>query len=191
MRIGQRTITFKLKEKTYSVVSTTLFCMILFGFFAIRPSLLTLIALRTELAELKQIDRALTRKIDDIVLTKANYIENASIIYNLEQSLPELNIEAEALNFLSNTARNFNVVITNATYSGFTPLGENLKQRTARLTLSGTYKDLMALIEEFEQSSRVLQLQNLSISSNTGVSKNKMTITADITLFYFKELQYE
>lgn len=78
----------KTQNRIYTAAILSFFAISLFGWYAIRPTLNTIIVLRKEIEEKKEINQKMEKKISQLIEAQSNYQQIENQIYLLDQAIP-------------------------------------------------------------------------------------------------------
>ncbi len=155
--------------RTYGTTALTIFALIIFIIFAIKPTIETIITLQKELETQKQVLKQITQKSENLTQARQNYLaipeETKTKIEALlppETSLPNL---IKALEESSN--------VSQATVSAiqFQPLVLEKPQGSKTVTeisfgfsAEGEYEALQTVLQNLNESPRLISIDNLSFN---------------------------
>lgn len=157
--------------KNYGSAIFTLLSLSILIFFAVRPTVETILVLQKKLADEEQVLQKITQKANDLSQGKKNYdnlgqnikgkisaaipdtVGLKSVVQTLEQ--------AAKLNEASISALQFQPLLIDAeTKNQMKTLGEI----SFTFNVEGDYKNLTSLLQSLKRSNRVISIDNLSIS---------------------------
>lgn len=161
--------------KNYGPAIFTLLTISTLVFFAIRPTVETILVLQKKLVNSDEILQKITEKVDNLSLGKKNYdhldqnIKNKissaipntvslkSVISNLEQAakIHEASISALQIQPLVISTKNDNQI-------------GSLSEISFTFNVESNYKNLIALLQDLKSSSRVISIDNLSLSKTAN-----------------------
>lgn len=157
--------------KNYSSTIFTLVLMIIFIFFAIKPTIETILVLQKKIDNAKTVLGNVNKKADDLTRAKENYQKIPDNIKNkIDAYLPDNPDIKSIIITLEQTAR-----LHDATISALQiqPLIITSKQSGAlgkiseidfTFNIEGAYRNLGALLQDLNTSSRVISIDHLSIN---------------------------
>lgn len=159
--------------KTYGTTIFTIFALIIFIFFAIKPTVETILVLQKKLSNSQEVYRKITEKSENLTQARKNYqsldtnakakiqssIPNKTDLKTLIQSL-----EAVAL---LNQASISAIQIQPLTLS--TEDNQNFKHRELSeiaftLNLEGNYDNLLSFVKQLKTTNRLITIENLAIN---------------------------
>ena len=170
--------------KTYGSTIFTLIIIVIFIFFAIKPTVETILVLQKKLAETSQVLEAVNKKANDLSQGKQNYdsldpnikskiaeaipdtVTFRSITQELEQTakLHEASVSALQIQPIVIDAKSDNTVGT-------------LSEIDFTFNVEGAYAQLIALLQDLRLSSRLISIDSLSLSKVSEGSGLIMSIT--------------
>lgn len=184
------------RAKAYTMLIFSFLAVAFFGFFAIRPTIRTIIELNRQIKDQRFLDQALEEKIKALVLAQEEY----------ELIQKDLPLVFETLPQKANFPPFVQKVEENASNSGLT-LGSfsfqaielsPLKVGTAaaspipfRLDIGGSYPDLFSFLKTLERSKRLVSFQNFAFKKGEGEEKDKLKLQLEGKIYLLPESQKE
>ena len=170
--------------KTYGTTIFTLIVIIIFIFFAIKPTVETILVLQKKLTETSDVLDKVNKKAEDLSLGKQNYdnldndiktrifssipdtVQLKSVTQTLEQTanLHEASVSALQIQPIVIDTKSNNIVGT-------------LAEVDFTFNVEGGYANLIALLQDLKVSSRLISVDNLSLSKLSDGSGLIMSIT--------------
>lgn len=157
--------------RTYGSTIFTLLVMLIFIFFAIKPTVETILVLQKKLADAEAVLQKVTQKANDLSLGKQNYDDLDSAVKNKIHTVIPDNVELKSLiqTLEQITVRN------EASVSAlqFQPLSIEPKIDNAvgsisevkfTFNIEAEYKNMISLLQDLQTSSRLITIDNLSLS---------------------------
>lgn len=157
--------------RTYGTTIFNILLMIVFIFFAIKPTIETILTLQKKLEDSNQVLEKLQKKGEDLSLGKRNYDNLDSSIKNkIHAAIPDAVELRSVIQTLEGAAS-----IHNASISALqiqpqvleTRLGSNigtLSEVAFTFNVESAYEDLTSILRDLSTSSRLISIDNLSIS---------------------------
>ncbi len=157
--------------KNYGPTIFTLFAITIFIFFAIKPTVETILVLQKKIDDSNQVLEKATQKVNSLSLGKKNYdsldqnitqkisaaipdtVSLRSLIQNLEQSAKAHEASISALQIQPLTV---NTKVDQA-------LG-SLSEISFTFNIEGGYANLIEVLQDLKRSSRLISIDNLSLS---------------------------
>ncbi len=163
------------QKKAYTLAGMTLIALIVFGAFAIRPALATIVSLRKEMADLIKIDAQLNTKMDNLALIQTQYKLAKNDLYLLDIALPDEPEIPEILNTVTTLAVKTNLSLSNLTIHNQKTESDNTVVTTSIETdYSGTYQDFLDFISLTETNLRKIHLTNINLTSRDYKQQEKL-----------------
>ena len=162
--------------KNYGSTIFTLLTMSLLIFFAIRPTIETILVLQKKLADQDEVLQKVTQKAKNLSLGKKNY---DNLDQNIKEKISAGVTDTVSLKSLVQTLEQ-TAKVHEASVSALQiqPLVVNIKIESQTGVLSeifftfnieGAYKNLIAILQDLKSSSRLISIDSLSLSkSNEG-----------------------
>ena len=160
--------------RNYSSTIFTLLLVVIFIFFAIKPTIETILVLQKKIDNAKIVLDNVNKKADNLTRAKENYQKIPDNIKNkLDATLPDNIALKSVILTLEQTAK-----LHDATISALQiqPLKFESRQPDTPGTVSeigfifnieGTYQNLSALLQDLKHSSRLVSIDHLSINKAT------------------------
>lgn len=172
--------------------TTTIFSFLavsLFGWYAIRPTLQTILYLRREIEDNKKVNQQMEEKIGKLIEAQATYQSVQDLIPYVSQALPETADALSALGQIRNIVLVRGASISAITISSTPLLSKNqsspnqqaaltktLPSRTAKpvqlsVVLQGTYETLEGVITDIVSIRRLMTVESLNFTLDTEPEK--------------------
>lgn len=161
----------KKKTRVYTGIILSIFTVAFFGFFAIRPTLVTIGGLLKEIKDKREIVAEMDQKIDDLNQAQTNYNQIRDDLYLVEESLPldpDLPILIKQLESL---ARLSSVVIESVRFEKTNLQGEiEIEEGQAvgfSITVMGSYENLKEFLNSIDTLRRIISVESFGFTSKT------------------------
>lgn len=168
------------KVRNYTYLAFSIISIIILSYFAIRPTIATIISLRRSLTDQTQILEQLESKSNNLSIAKSNYI---NIPDQTKEKLDALLPQKTDVTTLAKELNNL-AVLSEASISGLqiqpveiinltTPLGETYTAQEVNFTfnVSGNYPKFINILENSLASTRLISIASVSINrSEEGIS---------------------
>lgn len=159
--------------RSYAGLVFSMITITIFGYFAIRPTISTIISLQRSIDEQRQITEKINKKIQDIKVAKQNYDNlGQKTLDNLNAQLPtspEVAQIIENLNILANQNQ--------ATVSGFQfqpiqypsksrtiPASPKIKEMVFNFNIQGSFPQVSKTLEDFTNTDRLISVDSVNIN---------------------------
>ncbi len=170
--------------KTYGSTIFTLIVIIIFIFFAIKPTVETILVLQKKLTATSDALDKVNKKANDLSLGKQNYDNLDSAIKNkIIQAIPDTVALKSITQTLEQTAKSHDASVSALQIQPIVidTRNENSVGSLAALdftfNIEGAYANLTALLQDLASSSRLISIDGLSLSKLTEGSGLIMSIT--------------
>lgn len=187
----------KLSEKPGArisgLISLTIFTVAFFAMFALLPTFKTIASLNRQIEDAKLVNSKLAQKIAALNNVEGEYLRIAPDLTVVEAILPsEVAFERLAwqINWLTN---NLGVTLVSGSFGEFFITKDPEQKEEAvglpvELTVSGSYAQIKALVDQAIAIDRLITIDELTIS-NKKVSLNNQNLSANIrlTAYYLPE----
>ncbi len=170
--------------KTYGSTIFTLLTMAVFIFFAIKPTLETILVLQKKLVDSNQVRQKINQKADNLILGEKNLDKmDPNIKSAISQAIPDnvslkqvfqtLELNAKA-NEASISALQVQPLVLKTKENN--QLG-TLAEVSFTFNVEGEYNNLILLLQNLKSSARLVSIDSLSISKPSGGSGLIMSIS--------------
>lgn len=183
----------KKQARVYTGIVLSILTMAFFGFFAIRPTLVTISGLLKEIQDKKEVVNQMDQKINNLTKAQTNYNQIKEKLYLVDQSLPQdpglsvLIKQLEALARLSSV--NFESVRFEKTnLQGETEKKEN-QEVTFSLVLSGNYQNLKNFLNSLDTLRRIILVESFAFRSTTEEEIQILTLSVNAKAYYLTKNQ--
>ncbi len=171
----------------------TLFAVIFFAVFAIRPTLQTISGLISEIEEKQELDQQLQRKIVALSSAQEEYQRSLSKIALLDQAIPSRPELINTLKVIEKSATESNVVIDLVRLTEIPEevivADQNSVINRVDLYLSvrliGDYPSIKNFIETAQQYRRVMVIEDLVFSVEDKITSQQLKATLSVRVPYF------
>jgi Tfp pilus assembly protein PilO len=173
----------KPKGKVYTTIVFSFLAVSLFGWYAIRPTVQTILYLRREIQDKTEINKKMEDKITSLIEAQANYEQVSQQIQSVYQALPETPKPAELIIQLRNLASASGVMISSLQLPTVPLLGQEAtpgaakaisktdpakpsgKQGEVSLTMAirGSYEAIRSYLDGIINMRRVVWIEDMSI----------------------------
>jgi len=174
----------KLEKKAYSFALISVLALFIFGGFAIRPSVLELVKLKTQLNQYTLLNQLLSQKLTNIAQAKENLKKvdlfkdaiNSSVTRGRGDSefIREVYILA-AINKVSVTKINF-VSLDSKTE-------DELKTLTVEMAVSGDFDAVLNFLKSLQGTKRIIDIKSATVSK----LRRESTVLVTGTVYYLEE----
>lgn len=171
------------KKKAYSLLGITLIATVLFGGFAIRPAIATIIGLRKEIADLRQTDQFLNNKIAALSTAQTRYKANKEDLYLLDMALPSSPEIPELIEIINSSAAKAGVNLESFTVDQTKMEDKSLQKSRASLTVTGNYTGVSKFL--FALENNVRQFQTVSLDLKRRGDDPRGILEVDVVLNYY------
>jgi len=151
------------EKKSHTILGMTLFSLVIFGAFAIRPSIVTISRLQQEVKKAEEAKTFLDQKIQDLSQAQINYQLALEDIRLVDQALPPEPAVPAILETLALTAGKNNITLEATTFGD---VSKETKPQTLPLTIkaAGEFPDLKNFISELENGIRQMDVKEVKIT---------------------------
>lgn len=157
--------------KNYGPTIFTLFAMTIFIFFAIKPTVETILVLQKKIDDSNQVLEKATQKVNSLSLGKKNYDSlGQNITQKISAAIPDTVSLRSLIQHLEQSAKAREASISALQIQ---PLIVNTKvdQKLGSLSeisftfnIEGSYANLIEVLQDLKRSSRLISIENLSLS---------------------------
>lgn len=170
------------QNRSYSVLGLTFIALTVFGAFAIRPTISTIITLNKKVAEGKEIERKMQTKIDTINSLQRQIYEYDRKVRFAENAYPST---SQIDNIIANTeliAKKYNLKVSSISPGAEiseeleTQLLAEVNAQTMSLILEGTKEDFQRFINHFENLPRQIYVNKIGFSTQEESDLYRLTM---------------
>lgn len=164
----------KLKEKNtqkFTTLVLTMVALIIFGFFAINPTLSTIALLKKELKDNQEVAEKLDQKIKNLSMLQQRYSAISDDLPKIFSSIPQTPDITTLIGQLQALSRQNNITITRLqTFEVELPKkGTNdYSEFTFSLGIEGSYENLLNFMTDMSDFDRIITLDNIFIGKAAG-----------------------
>lgn len=172
------------EKKSYTILGMTLFSLIVFGAFAIRPSLVTISRLRQEAKKAREAKIILDQKIQDLSQAQINYQLALEDLELVNKALPKDASVPAILETLAIAAGRNKIVLEKTEFGAV--VGETgLKNLPLTVTVAGDLANIEKFIAELENGIRQMDVQQVKM--NRGGEELEQLVAEINLVVYFYE----
>lgn len=160
--------------RTYGTTIFSILVMTIFVFFAIKPTVETILLLQKKLDDSNQVLKKLQKKAEDISLGKQNYDNLDSSVKNRIQAAIPDSIELKTVILTLESMAKIHDATISALQIQPQILESKLENQVGTLSeinftfnIEGKYQNLISILQDLATSSRLLSIDNLSITKPT------------------------
>ncbi len=178
------------RNKTYTIVGLTFISLILFGAFAIRPTIATIFKLQSKIESGRIIEETMQTKIDTLSSLQQQMYQNERKISLLKETLssePKIDTIIASVQLI---AEEYSLEVNSITPSKADTkktaeeeaLYEGLQSESMDVELLGDPADLQRFVEHFEKLPRTIRIE--SIGYTKPMNQQDYVLNAVIYFFY-------
>lgn len=166
-----RPITRNKFVKTYSSLVFSLITISIFSYYAIRPTVTTILSLQKSIAEQQEVEKSLKDKVDNLVKGKQNY-ENISedVSDKLKNMIPDNPELSHLINSLSFAAGEAEASISGIQFQPVTLENKNtqasksaeVRQIDFTMNLQGGFTNLMQVLTTLKRLDRLIAISTIN-----------------------------
>lgn len=151
-------------QRSYTELGLSLLLIIIFVFFALKPTFNTVVELRTKLKEGRQANEALDKKIQSLSLAQGNYNRAEGRFELLDKALPKEPRVLDFLNQLKQLAQQNEVSLGSVTFRGQEETAvETYITLSFNLSGQGSYAQIKKYLLLLEQLPRLVGLKDVTL----------------------------
>ena len=160
----------KPKNRLYTAVIFSFLAIALFAWYAIRPTIQTIIYLQREIIDKSALDKQMEEKISNLVLAQASYEESKNVLPVLDDAIPNTPDALDAIIQIKNLVSTTQATLSSVRVSDVA-LVANAKQTKAipakqeflvSLTISGIYQEVESFIQSLVSMRRILTIEQVN-----------------------------
>lgn len=170
--------------RNYGAMIFTLLTISVLTFFAIRPTVQTILVLQKQLEDEEQILQKVNEKAKNLSLGQQNYDAlDDNIKEKIMTAIPDSLSLKSAVSSLEQTARQYEASISALQIQPLTVAAKipnqigQLSEISFIFNVEGAYPNLMSLLEDLRKSDRLISIDDLSLSKTSEGSGLIMSLT--------------
>lgn len=177
-----------------------LFMVSFFGFFALKPTIVTIVDLQSQIKLKKDVDLKLGQKVQALQKAQLSFAKVQSYLATIDKTLPP---GADFTRFereLEYLAMKNNIILFDGRFGGFNVIGNPKANSTKKagsklnyttldfnLGISGSYQNLKNFLRDLENLDRLVTIKDLSFSKQTQTKGAELQIKLNAQTFYLPE----
>ncbi len=178
--------------KIYLELILSIVTIIIFSFFAIRPTVITIIALNKEIKTKEEISQKLKSKVKNLQAIGTLLQQKSADVMVIKEAVPENSSPDKLVNQLENISKNNSLNITNFSISdtviyGIPPkskktreyksLSEEANELAFIFSATGSYQNIYNFLAQIEDMRRPIKIDTMTISSGSNEEDEFIVIT--------------
>ncbi len=172
-------------KKSQTILGMTLFSLVVFGAFAIRPSLYTISQLRQEAKRAREAQTLLDQKINDLSQAQVNYQMALKNLELVDKALPEGAAVPAILETLSLAAGRYHISLEETVLDPASFCEEKRCEVNFTTRAVGELGNIEKFVSELEEGIRQMDVQKVKMNRS---GENLKNLVAEITLttYYYE-----
>lgn len=188
------------KVIVYTGLTLTVLAVSFFSFFALKPTITTILSLVRETKEKRDIDQKLQTKINAIRVAETNLSAAGNAIKLLDDSLPAEPRLSQIIYHLEFLAQEENLTILSLGFEPVAILGTNKDARNRvkkgvneptevnfSLTAVGNFENLSRFLDKIENLRRIVMIDTFNLNSNQTEMGQLINFSLNGRFFYWLE----
>lgn len=172
---------YETEKKKYSLLGFTLFSLVFFGAFAVRPSLVTISELLEQIERAREAEIILEQKIKDLSQAQITYQSLGKDLELTEEALPVEASVPDILQRLALIGGRYNVDVLKTSFGD--PEGDIVP---FTVTLSGQFRDVERSITAMESGVRQMNIKKIKITQG-GKELENLVVALDLVAYFRSE----
>ncbi len=192
------------KTKNYSTVIFFFLVLSVFGWYAIRPTIQTILYLRREIRDKTDVDKKMDQKIYALIEANAAYENNESLFPLLTEALPPSPEALDLVTQINSVARSNNLLLSSLQMTNLplaTPSATtNPKTKSTQpyigfpitFTIEGKYPSVVAFLRQLVDMRRVATIQTMNfvpvkvsgVQATNSAVLGSITVTINLLSYY-------
>jgi Tfp pilus assembly protein PilO len=161
----------KPKNRLYTAVIFSFLAIALFGWYAIRPTIQTIIYLQRDIIDKTTLDRQMEEKINSLVQAQASYEEAINLLPVLDDAIPDTPDAIDAIIQIKNLIATTQATLSSVRVSDVALVTNSLQAKTKQpaksdflmtLTVSGIYQEVETFIQSLVTMRRILTIEQVA-----------------------------
>lgn len=175
------------KKKPYTVLGMTLFSLVVFGAFAIRPSIATISRLRQEVKEAREAKSILDEKIHTLPQAQINYQLALEDLKLVDRALPETSAVPDILENLALAAGRNNVALKETEFGAAERYGV-LETLPFTVTVAGDFAGVENFIADLESGLRQMNVGQVKMNRG-GEELEQMIVEIEFVTHFWSKVE--
>ncbi len=179
--------------KVSSELLFSIFAVIFFAVFAIRPTILTMSNLIKEIDDKQALEQKLVEKIASLSTVQRQYLDAQNRLGVLDKAIPSSPELDNALLLVEKVASDNNIAILTAVAKDVpkedpanTPFSQKVRlSKPITFTVTGTYPDIAKFVEGIRSLQREMVVESVSFALTDSLGKKRLNSTIIISVQYF------
>lgn len=162
----------------YTTVAFTFLAVSLFAWYAIRPTLQTILYLRREISDKTEVNQKMEEKIASLIVGQNNMSQVEPNLPLLSQAIPQTPDAVSLLGQLHSLAGVSGASLSAARVSDVSVTGEEASgsgEISLTVTLAGAFEQLQAFLGGMIDMRRIVTIDSINFTPNTGGSGQEGT----------------
>lgn len=179
----------KPQVRVYTFLILSIFTSAFFLFFAVRPTINTIINLRKQIADSTNVDEKLTQKINSLSQIQAQYEVIKTDLPLLAQVLPGRADVVGLVQQMEKTSSDNQAILTSMQFSEVNLVGEatsktdqDLIPVTFQITFAGDYQHILSVLQSLSKSPRLVSFDSVNVTAGTA----SPSATIRLKAYYYK-----
>ena len=173
----------------------TVFAIIFFALFAIKPTLVTISDLIKEIEDKQKLEEQLQRKVAALSTAQTAYQNNQDNLATLDQAIPSRPKLLYSLKIVEKLASEEGLIIHNMTTTEIPPEEEvdlaqgslTRKDLSIKISLSGDYPAIKKFVERLNQIRRTFVLHSVTFSVQKDRGQETLSASLVVSIPFFGE----
>lgn len=186
--IGAKALYKKKKTRVYTSIILSILTVAFFGFFAIRPTLVTISGLLKEIKDKKAVVEQMDQKINNLTKAQINYSRIANELNLVGESLPQDPALPILIKQLESLARLSSVNLESIRYEKTNLQGELAKEESQatsfNIALTGSYQNLKQFLNSLDTLRRIISVESFAFNSKIEEEIQIMALTINAQAYY-------
>ncbi len=181
------------QRRAYTMLGLTLLSLAVFGLFAIRPALITIVRLRKKISEQEKIVEQLDQKIKDLSKAQTELRKVRTDLSTIERSLPHGESTSQLLESLYSGAELNQMKLEYLNFTSSTETDTSVPNNTIKimkvpyqLQLRGSYTSFLQYLYEIQSGLRQTNVEALSARKGYQATQENYNLTLE-SFFYLYE----
>lgn len=178
------------EKKQYTILGISLFSVAIFGWFAIRPAILTTVDIINQINQYERILNQLNKKIVDISLAREDYLNKKQFLKAIEEAIPTSRATSRLLLTLEELVAESGCQISSLSFESEKIYKEykGVYEIGVVVTAKGDKESLLNLVKNIEKNSRSIKIEDFSITLEKEASRSKEGAVAKshIKIYYYQ-----
>jgi Tfp pilus assembly protein PilO len=189
----------KPQNRLYTAVIFSFLAIALFGWFAIKPTVQTIIYLQREIKDKSALNRQMEEKIEQLIQAQTSYEDAKGLLPVLDDAIPDSADALDAIIQIRNLVSTTQATLSSVRVSNIALVSANTQGKDTSpskneflisITLNGIYQEVEAFLQAIQTMRRILTIEQINFipekdaSTITRPTGKNIKLTVQLKAYY-------